>query len=151
MDILRILMNGVDTLGQWKPAGGYHPAVVYADRTLGILGSFVFLILMSTGFILVPSIYILVYIFINPSNAMYLLVITVLCSQSIMAYLREGYFYDSFATYAFIGGICGLFLISLSTIALLHLPSDLGLTPMTVSMLTCFQCLQLYIFGIDRA
>jgi hypothetical protein len=120
-------MNNLFTdsgLPDWKPVGRSFRSLVYADRILAVLGGIVFGVFYSTSVVIVPAYFLSWYLSSTTTwmeASHYMAIISFVFLQAIMAYLREAYFYDSFAIYVFLGGLFILFLLFVNTVALAYM------------------------------
>jgi hypothetical protein len=123
----------------WKPMGNRNCYMIYADRILALVGSSLFTFCQSFGIVLVPA-YLFSWYWMSVAawkqSVLYMLVISFTSCQCILAYLRQGYFYDAYGTYAFLGGIFALFFITIGAISMAYIG-------VTASLNTCITILQL--------
>lgn len=110
----------------WKPAGilwNDYPILRFlliSDRCVAVVGGYVFGMLYSFGFCLVPLILMFVYSISEDQRrhvSPYLFSLSLTANQSVLAFLRQTYFYDSYASWAFIGGFISLFLVTITAIS----------------------------------
>ncbi len=131
----------------WKSMRGRNRYFVIADRLIAYPGGLIFSLLMNISYILVPTYILVWYIyrdtFFWSNSAIAICAISVLCSQSIMAYLREAYFYDSAPTYVFIGGMLCLFLIAVCSSSMIYIHKSYGIKSQHIACFTIFQLLEL--------
>ena len=99
----------------WKPVGKRNRHLIFLDRMMAIPGSLVFTVLYLSSIVVIPSYFILWFAFhSNPLWSLagiYLGLVSFVSFQSIAAYLRQSYFYDSYGVYEILGFLFFLFLM----------------------------------------
>lgn len=141
MFIIKFIFEDSDSCNStFKQLGKWHSYryLIYIDRLLGIFGSIVFTLSYSFGIVIFPII-LFIMIFADWNSYIdyfgYVALFFVICLQTLMAYLREGFFYDSCATVAALGFLIGIYFIILSVVAM----AKFGMILHTIAVITLIQ------------
>ena len=116
-----------DDRNRWNNRPNWNRHLLMADRALAVMGATVFNLLFSTGIVVIPGAFAACILMPNPMSTLMIGVISVFCAQSLMAFGRQSYFYDSYATWGFCIIIITLPLLILATIChYLYISNDEG-------------------------
>jgi hypothetical protein len=136
----------------WRPVGKWNRHLVIIDRFFAIVGAIIFTLLFSLSYVIIPGYLLLWFAFagsrIWSDAALYIAILSATALQCLLAYLREAYFYDSYATYAALGMMLSAFLIGVTTVSMSHMNANYGMTWAHIVTITVFQIVEAMTVGI---
>jgi hypothetical protein len=120
-----------------------------ADRALAIVGGFVFNALFVAGIVLIPGAFAASIFIPHPMCKLMIGAICAFFSQSMMAFGRQSYFYDSYATWGFIISVITLSLLILTALChYLYLSSTEGSVWSVLAFFLVQLCELVHMFAI---
>lgn len=130
----------------WKGFGRWPKLLIIADRCLAIIGRPIFAAFLKLSPLLFSAYFLCWYMLAGSEQwvklQIHFLIISTLCCQFILAFLRQSYFYDSAPLYASLGGLFAMCMIFVSCIALRYIGEIIGLTILNIISLTIIQVIE---------
>jgi hypothetical protein len=130
----------------WKGFGRWPRFLIIADRCLAKVGRLLFAAFLQLSPLLFAVYFLSWYILAGSEQwiklQIHFLILSTLCCQFMLAFLRQSFFHNSVALYAALGGLFAMCLIFVSCIAMRYLGETIGLTTLHIISLTSIQVIE---------